>query len=63
MWCLNAISQQAITWANADPDLCCHMVSPDNNEISRFHIHSLLPKLFNLVDVYELKNKLEFVNP
>ena len=27
-----AISQQAITWANADPDLCCHMVSPDHND-------------------------------
>ena len=46
MWCLNAISQQAITWANADPDLanadpdlanadpdlCCYMVSPDHND-------------------------------
>ena len=49
--------------ASADPDLCCHMVSPDHNDISHFHIHNLLPKHFNLVGVYEFENKLEFVNP
>ena len=26
---LGAISQQAITWANVDPDLCRHMASLD----------------------------------
>ena len=26
-WWLGAIRQQAITWANDDPDLCCHMVT------------------------------------
>ena len=25
-WWLGAVRQPAITWANVDPDLCCHMV-------------------------------------
>ena len=32
-----AIRQQAITWANVDPDLCHHMVSLGHNEL----IHGL----------------------
>ena len=30
---LGAVRQQAITWANVDPDLCRHMASPGHNEI------------------------------
>ena len=30
---LGAVRQQAITWANVDPDLCRHMVSLDHNEL------------------------------
>ena len=28
----NAVKQQAITWANVDPNICRHMVSLDHNE-------------------------------
>ena len=31
-WCY--IRQQAVTCANADPELCCHMKSPGHNELS-----------------------------
>ena len=30
-YCCGAIRQQAITWANVDPDPCCHMASPGYN--------------------------------
>ena len=30
----SALRQQAITWANGDPDLCCHMASPGPNELT-----------------------------
>ena len=29
-----ALKQQAITWANVDPDLCPHMVSLDLNSLT-----------------------------
>ena len=29
-----AIRQQAITWANFDPDICCHLVSLGPNELN-----------------------------
>ena len=29
--------QQAITWADVDPDLCHHMASLGNNELNRLH--------------------------
>ena len=29
-WCRH----QAITWANVDPDLCCHMALPGYNELT-----------------------------
>ena len=29
-----AVRQQAITWANVDPDLCCHMASLGPSELS-----------------------------
>ena len=32
-WWLGAIRQQAITWANVDPDLCHHMASLSQNEL------------------------------
>ena len=35
---LGAVEQQAITWANVDPDLCHHMVSLDKNELIGFII-------------------------
>ena len=42
-WC-QAIRQQAITWANVYPDLCCHMVSLGHNELryhpQKMHIHT-----------------------
>ena len=33
LW-LGALRQQAITWANVDPDLCRHMVSLGHNELT-----------------------------
>ena len=33
-WWLGAVRQQAITWANVDPDLCCHMASLGHSELS-----------------------------
>ena len=32
-WWLDAISQQAIAWANVDLDLCHHMISLRHNEL------------------------------
>ena len=32
--CLDAVRQQAITWANVDPDHCRHMVSLGHNELN-----------------------------
>ena len=32
-WWLGVVRQQAITWANVDPDLCHHMVSLGHNEL------------------------------
>ena len=34
---LGAIRQQAITWANVDPDLCRHVVSLGHNELMPFN--------------------------
>ena len=31
---LGAVRQQAITWANVDPDLCCHMASLGHHELT-----------------------------
>ena len=31
---LGAVRQQAITWANVDPDLCCHMMALGHNELT-----------------------------
>ena len=31
---------QAITWANVDPDLCCHMVSLGHNELNLTNCHT-----------------------
>ena len=36
LW-LGAVGQQAITWANVDPDLCRHMVSLGHNELTKHH--------------------------
>ena len=33
-WWLGAVRQQAITWANVDPDLCRHVVSLGHNELN-----------------------------
>ena len=38
---LGAVRQQAITWANVDPELCRHMASLDLNELT------LLPALIS----------------
>ena len=35
-WWLGTIRHQAITWANVDPDLCCHMASLDHNGLNSF---------------------------
>ena len=32
-WWLGAVRQQAITWANVDPDLCCQMASLGLSEL------------------------------
>ena len=34
LWWLTAIRQQAITWANVDPELCHHMVLLGHNELN-----------------------------
>ena len=31
---IGAVRQQAITWANVDPDLSCHKVSLGHNELT-----------------------------
>ena len=31
---IGAVRQQAITWIDVDPELCCHMVSLGCNELS-----------------------------
>ena len=28
------VKQQAITWANSDPDICCHKVLAGHNELT-----------------------------
>ena len=38
-WILLMISQQAITWANIDPDICCPMVSLGHNELKQSANH------------------------
>ena len=40
---LGAIGQQAITWANVDPDLCRHMVSLGQNELNSIFTKTHLP--------------------
>ena len=35
---LGAVRQQAITWANVDPDLCCHLASPGHNELTHWGV-------------------------
>ena len=40
-WWLGAIRQQAITWADIDPELCHHMVSLGHNELT----HLLVPHI------------------
>ena len=39
---LVAVRQQAITWANGDPDLCRHMASLGPNELSIPEEHGYL---------------------
>ena len=34
---IGAVRQQAITWANVDPDLYCHMASLGHNELISWH--------------------------
>ena len=38
---LGTLRQQAITWANVDPNLCCHMASLGNNELKAYFCHHL----------------------
>ena len=33
---VGAVRQQAITWANVDPDFCHHMVSLHHNELNSY---------------------------
>ena len=35
---INWVKQQAISWANIDPDLCRHMVSLGHNELTHAQI-------------------------
>ena len=37
-WLWFAVRQEAITGANVDPDLCRHMASPDNGELTVLNI-------------------------
>ena len=49
-WCslwLGVVRQQPITWANFDPDLCCHMGEPGHNTL---RVHQHLNKL--LINIY-----------
>ena len=41
-WWLGAVRQQAITWTNVDPDLCRHMVSLGQNELTHCHAYKQL---------------------
>ena len=45
---LGAVRQQAITWANVDPDLCLHMVSLGHNELS----YQVWHVLFQIISRY-----------
>ena len=40
---LGAVRQQAITWANVDPDLCRHMASLCHNELMKYLCDSGTP--------------------
>ena len=51
---LGAIRQQAITWANVDPDLCHHTVS-------LCHIVLNVIQLKNVI-CYENQNKINYNN-
>ena len=39
---LGAVQQQAITWINVDPDICCHMASLGQNEVRPSLNHEML---------------------
>ena len=42
---LGAIRQQAITWANVDTDLCCHIASLGHNECETNHVWNWIMSL------------------
>ena len=52
-WWLGAIRHHAITWANVDPDLCCHMASLDHNELVHEGYCSLLVSNWDRVESCE----------
>ena len=72
------IRQEAITWANVDPDLCHHMTSLGLNELRREYLNSLrlsdaymrqlsdhhcFDQCWNIVN-WNLRNKLQWnLNP
>ena len=41
-WWLGTVRQQAITWANVDPDLCCHMASPGHSELTHWPLEDVV---------------------
>ena len=50
---VGAARQQAITWANIDPDFCCHMVSLGHNELTHLSLgqgvgHAIRDKSMNI---------------
>ena len=41
-WWLDAVKQQAITWANVGPDLCHHKASFRHNELTWSHLYDFV---------------------
>ena len=50
---LLTVRQQAITWANIDPDLCRHMASLDHNELSIVSIIHIMFYMFYISRKYQ----------
>ena len=53
-WCIGDIRQQAIIWANVDPDLCHHLVSLGHNEWIGWNI------LATMADEFVLHTRVVF---
>ena len=43
-----AVKQQAINWANVDPDLWCYMISLGHSELQQYEASSVNTKRMNI---------------